>query len=484
MYLNCKEGMIVKMENITANNKLYDIHNNLLRSSKDPRINIENVKNMIMKKMNFINMDKLRIYEFTAGCYRALSRDNTLIEINKYIPNNIRSFIEPSDLRKLYEAIRLEPSIQFNPELVPDNKYLINCHNGVLDFNTLSNGKPIIMYHNEIYRFINCVQANYNPNYSINNFYFERFIVNITKGDNQLIILIQEILGYIFSNFNNAKKAFILFGESNSGKSVFLRVIASICGEENVSNVPLQNLSDEKYVAKLYGKLINIYSELPDKEIIDTATFKSLVSETDKVNARKLFKAPFSFYNKCKLIFATNNLPEIKTSSYKDNLAFFNRLILIPFQVSIPENYQDKNLIYKLLYEKDLIFSWAVDGLIRYIKNGFKFSECHASTSLLNSYMNNSNSMLSFINEMCLLDRNSYVHFDKLVGAYAEYCKNNFLDTTTAKDKRQLKNILKQKYKLIYKRLNRKDGNKYGFEGLRLLENHDDMIYGTMEQNS
>lgn len=447
--------------------------NNLLRNSRDPRINIENVKQIIMQKIFFKNMEKLRIYNYSQGYYQIISTDGVLIEINRYIPLSIRDNIEPSDLRKLFDAIRLDPNIQLKPEFLQDNnKFLINCNNGVLNFNNIfSSKKPYLLEHSNSYCFINCVQANYINNYNINNTHFEKFLITSTGGDSELIILLQEVLGYAFSNLNNAKKGFLLYGVPDSGKSLLLKVITSICGEENVSNIPLQNLSEDKYVAELYGKLINIFSELPDKSIDDTGTFKALVSETDKVIAKKLYEDPFSFYNKCKLFFATNNLPEIKTTSYKDNLAFFNRLIIIPFRYGVPENQQDKELGHKLINEKDLIFSWAVDGLIRYITNGCRFSHCSISSTILNSYKLNSNNILSFLNERCLIDRDSYVHMDRLFLAFANYCNDNILDVPTNKDKRQLKNILNEKYNIQYKRINRPDGNKYGFIGLKLIEN-------------
>lgn len=475
-YSTSIERLQKQSENFTLNtflnsNRNYSIsEDNLFRQAKDPRINIENVKKLIMQNISFMNIDQLRLYCYRQGYYKGLSKNDMLIEINRSIPSDIKSCIEPSDLRKLYDAILLDPNIQLKTEFLQDNKYLINCNNGVLDFSAVFNkSKPNIYEHSSTYRFINCVQADYIPNYTITNSNFERFIMNITGGNIELILLIQEVLGYAFSNFNNAKKAFLLYGESNSGKSVLLKIISSICGEDNVSNVPLQNLSDEKYVAELYGKLINIFSELPDKGITDTGTFKALVSETDKVIARKLFKDPFSFYNKCKLFFATNNLPEIKTPSHNDSLAFFNRLIIIPFKYGIPENLQDKELIHKLIYERNLIFSWSIDGLVRYINNGFRFSECAECNLVLNHYFQNSSFVLSFINERCLLDKNSHVHSDKLFEAFNIYCKENLLDTPSNKDKRYLKNILKEKYNLHYKRLNRRDGNKYGFDGLKLL---------------
>lgn len=230
----------------------------------------------------------------------------------------------------------------------------------------------------------------------------------------------------------------------------------------------MQNLSIEKYTAELFGKLINICSELPDNEIKDTGVFKALVSETDKVSARKVYGQPFSFYNKAKLIFATNNLPEIKGGSYKDNSAFFNRLIIIPFMISIPEEKQDKDLLIKLIEEKDIIFSWAIEGLLEYINNGYVFDEPYISKDICDNYRNNDNSISAFINRKCEICSNSYIHMDRLFKAYIKFCEDLCYDIPSNKDKKRFKSLLEEKYNLTYRKLNRPDGNKYGFDGLKL----------------
>ena len=467
------ERAIKNNMNITSQNGSNNINikiNNLLKSKKAPCINTEILKEYVFKYYRFIYCGELRCYDKQKGYYRALTYHEAVVMINSIVPKEFRFYLKAKDLNETYKSIKYDHRIQLlrNDQFV--NGY-INCLNGIVNLkNIINKSYPNIESHREDYYFLNCVNANYLNNYSIEKTNFYRFIFTVTEGNLELIKLIKQVLGYIVSNLNNAKKAFILYGKSNSGKSVFLNLISSLCGEENISNIELQNLSIEKYTAELFGKLVNICSELPDNEIRDTGIFKALVSETDKVTARKVYGQPFSFYNKAKLIFATNNLPEIKGRSYKDNSAFFNRLIIIPFMISIPEEKQDKDLLIKLIEEKDIIFSWAIDGLIEYINNGYIFDEPYISKCICESYRNNDNSISAFINSKCEICSNSYVHMDKLFIAYIKFCEELCYDIPSNKDKKQIKSLIEEKYNLIYRKLNRPEGNKYGFAGLKLKD--------------
>lgn len=316
--------------------------------------------------------------------------------------------------------------------------------------------------------FLSYIKASYKDNISIKNTNFKLFLKTITQDDKDLEMLIQEVMGYCFSNYRNAKKAFILYGKSNSGKSVLLNILTAICGEENVSNIELQDLSRKEYTAELFGKSINLCSELQDKDIKDTGIFKALVSETDKVVAKPLYKQPFSFYNKAKLIFATNNLPSINSKINIDNTAFFNRLVVVPFLYSVPENQQDRNLYIKLLEEKDFIFSWAIKGLVRYIKNGFSFSFCKLSQDIINQYVKSNNIVESFIEECCEKNNKHHTFKYNLEYEFKEFCLENGLNNIKREDYSFLKDTLINKYGYDYRRINKNGENKYGFIGLKI----------------
>jgi hypothetical protein len=59
----------------------------------------------------------------------------------------------------------------------------------------------------------------------------------------------------------------------------------------------------------LFGKLANIFADLPSKAIDDGGMFKSLTGE-DYVTAERKNKDPFSFRPYARLLFSCNEIPK------------------------------------------------------------------------------------------------------------------------------------------------------------------------------
>ena len=92
----------------------------------------------------------------------------------------------------------------------------------------------------------------------------------------------------------------------------------------------------------LGNKLVNYASEINGK--MDVSIFKQLVSG-EPVDARLPYGEPFTLSNYGKLIFNCNQLP----TSVEHTHAFFRRFLIIPFEVTIPEEQQDKQLSEKII---------------------------------------------------------------------------------------------------------------------------------------
>lgn len=102
------------------------------------------------------------------------------------------------------------------------------------------------------------------------------------------IHLLQEIFGYLLIPVNKAQKSFVFVGAPNAGKSTLLSVAQEILlGSENVSNIPWQSLGDRFNKAELFGKLANIFADLPSKNIDDNGMFKALTGEDYITGERK-----------------------------------------------------------------------------------------------------------------------------------------------------------------------------------------------------
>ena len=105
----------------------------------------------------------------------------------------------------------------------------------------------------------------------------------------------QEILGYMLVPINKAQKSFVLVGAPSAGKSTLVYVAQDLLlGKENVSNIAWQSLGERFNKAELFGKLANIFADLPSKGIDDNGMFKALTGE-DYITAERKNKDPFSF---------------------------------------------------------------------------------------------------------------------------------------------------------------------------------------------
>lgn len=226
---------------------------------------------------------------------------------------------------------------------------------------------------------------------------FEAYL-NRVLPDMESQNVLAEFLGYVFikhgSNTLKEEKALILYGTGANGKSVFFEIVNTLLGNDNVSSYSLQSLTNDNgyFRAKLANKLVNYASEINGK--LEASIFKQMVSG-EPVEARLPYGQPFTLKQYAKLIFNCNELP--KDVEHTD--AYFRRFLIIPFDVTIPEHEQDKQLHTKII-ESELsgVFNWVLGGLNRLLEQK-KFSKCDAAQRAVEQYKLESNSMQLFFDE-------------------------------------------------------------------------------------
>ena len=130
-----------------------------------------------------------------------------------------------------------------------------------------------------------------------------------------------------------------------------------------------QALNERFKTAELFGKLANIFADLPTKNIDDNGIFKALVGE-DYLTVEKKNKNPFSFQSYARLLFSCNSIPK----NYGDRSdGFYRRLIIMRFNKSVPPDKRDPDLLAKFSSEADGIFRFALEGLKRLMRNKYKY---------------------------------------------------------------------------------------------------------------
>jgi len=189
------------------------------------------------------------------------------------------------------------------------------------------------------------------------------------KPDKDLQKLLQQMFGYCLANTIKAQKAFFLFGAPRAGKGVITFLLETIMGGRKfVANNKLGKLTAGSFeLSTLVGKKANIAGE-EESTIISADTFKELTAG-DTISADKKFQDQFSFTPQVKLIMSANQPLKFK---YVDK-AIEERLITLPFFVTVPEHKRDLDLSKKLHSELAGIMKWALIGLKGLIKDEYKF---------------------------------------------------------------------------------------------------------------
>ena len=349
-----------------------------------------------------------RFFAYDNGVYKAISDTCAQRIVMDHMLSRERTSAQIEDATKQWILM-----IQKHDSELNRDPYIINVKNGLLDVRngTISAHSPECLSTIQL-------NATYDTNAECPT--FMRFLHEAFPEDPDQIGLIQEILGYFLVPLTLAQKCFVIQGAAGSGKSVLLLVVNEILlSPELVSNVSLQALNERFKTAELYGKLANIFADLPSQKIEDTGIFKALVGG-DYLTVEKKNQPPFSFKSKARLLFSCNDLP-MNVGDLSDG--FYRRLIIIHFAHPISGDKLDPSFLEKLRAEADGIFLFAFEGLRRLIRNNFKFNETETNRKMLQQYRAASDPVLSFINENCRQDPSYSVGSTELWNSFKSYCK-------------------------------------------------------------
>lgn len=232
-------------------------------------------------------------------------------------------------------------------------------------------------------------------------------------------LVLAEFLGYVFTDLK-LEKALVLYGSGANGKSVFFEIVNALLGKENITYSSLQSLTNENGYSRstIANKLVNYASEINGK--LETSIFKQLVSG-EPVEARLPFGDPVTITKYAKLIFNCNELP--KEVEHKEG--YFRRFLIIPFDVTIPESEQDKELHKKIIAsELSGVFNWVLEGLRR-ILDQKKFTHCEAAAKARFNYEQDSDTVRLFIDENRYVPSECRISIKSLYEVYTDFCSTD-----------------------------------------------------------
>ena len=287
------------------------------------------------------------------------------------------------------------------------------------------------------------------------------FLNDIFDGDEEVIRYIQKALGYSLTGSTREQIMFILHGKGRNGKSIFVETISEILGDYS-NNMQAKSLMVKKNdnintdIARLSKARFVTSSEPNEGFRFDEGLIKELTGG-DTVTARFLYAEEFEYTPKFKIWISTNHKPIVRGTD--DGI--WRRLVLIPFDVQIPEEKVDKDLKFKLLREAPAILNWMTEGAYMWMQDGLKMPNKLLEAS--KSYRTEMDVIEQFIAEKCVRDEKGKSSGKELYDAYKIWADDN---NEYKMDKNKFGKKLKDKFES--RRYN--DGIKY--IGIRLIQTY------------
>lgn len=254
------------------------------------------------------------------------------------------------------------------PDEFDKDDMLLNVANGYIDLTSRE------LYKHDINRMFSQI-ANTDYSEKMQPAVWLDFLNDIFAGDKAVIRYIQKALGYSLTGSTREQVMFILFGKGRNGKSIFVETIAEILGDYS-NNMQAKSLMVKKNdnvntdIARLSKARFVTSSEPNEGFRFDEGLIKQITGG-DKVTARFLYAEEFEYTPKFKIWVSTNHKPIIRGTD--DGI--WRRLVLIPFDVQIPEKKIDKDLKYKLLREAPAILNWMAEGAYMWMREGLELPE-------------------------------------------------------------------------------------------------------------
>jgi len=239
-------------------------------------------------------------------------------------------------------------------------------------------------------------------------------------------------LGYTFYPSNPFKLMFMEIGPKDAGKTTFLRLFTYVIGERNISTISLQDLADYRFArAELWGKLANIYDDLPITAIKNQGIIKMISGESRIDAPVKLKQEIQSFTNTAKSIYTTNRLPHVYDSTDE---AFFSRWIITNY----PNHFQRNDGFYSSLISNESEIEGLIVASLLALRDllARRFSFEDKTKENMELWQKQNNNIYAFLTDGVQtgafeLGEGLKIDKDTLYNAYVDYCNGFEIDAKT-----------------------------------------------------
>ncbi len=367
-----------------------------------------NIADALIAEYHIISF-KDSIYLYSEGIYK--DDENLLKRAIISILRNCRlkgkdRFTDPTkQVVFLIESHTAVSEYPFNQQ-----KDMIPVRNGVIKFN--SNGTTELIKHSWEHKFSYKLPVNYDSEADAS------AVINYLKSTGcDIETLLQIPAHVILSKWGmHFKKCYMLKGEKNSGKTIYLNLLAKrLFGKDNCSSIALDELASNTHASfGLVGKLANICDELPRMKLYDLALFKRLTGGGN-VSINRKYCDPFEWECDTTFIFAANYYPELT----QNDPAFWERWILLGFNESfkIDPTFEERVFTEEFM---SAFLNLVIGRIMTIRKDGIR---CDSFKLVQERWLNDSDPFYRYISTCLERDNESFIVGADLFNHYKKHCE-------------------------------------------------------------
>jgi putative DNA primase/helicase len=375
--------------------------------------------------------DKLAFFHGNWRFYNGgVWQSQDVYEVRRYIRKQLRSWRQSGVQVNQRRIINLSSMLQ-DDMYIPDRKIMglheeqrryVNLRNGMFNLDTMEfepEHKPDLLFTTQL-------DFDYDPDAECPTFrkYLHSSLVHpdSERQDNSLYTLLLEALGYSMTARTDMKASFWLVGRKDSGKSTFVALLKALMGSLHAT-IDLTQLATNRFLlAGIVGKRVVSFTESDSNSVLPDALYKTLVGGSDEIYADIKNRDAICFRPECKVWWAMNDgqLPRVQDRSG----ATMRRIIIIPFNRTIPEADRVANLEQQLMAERSGIFNEMVAYLARLLRAG-SFEKCDQSEERRREYIQENDTEATFIDDRAERHESYKTRGSELYRAYVAWCSEN-----------------------------------------------------------
>jgi putative DNA primase/helicase len=226
-----------------------------------------------------------------------------------------------------------------------------------------------------------------------------QFLNEIFAPHPDLLDFVQRSVGYSLTGDIREECLLLLHGTGRNGKGTFLGTLQALLGDyaSTADFSTFISARDDRGprddVANMRGRRMVVSQEVREGAPLAEALIKWLTGG-DMVRARNLYERSVEWRPTHHLWLAVNRKPVIRGT----DTGIWSRIRLIPFDVSF-DGREDKTLKARLLEELPGILAWAVEGCLKWQRDGL--GTCESVQAATSEYRAESDQLARFIEECC-----------------------------------------------------------------------------------